>query len=170
MKQSGRAAGKANPVVNFPIWSKDQQSLLRKILPSILFTDIEEENKAYLKRSILFSEEGITVKYSGYQLNQKDFDVWMFLVRGARKTLRDYECNLDTSNVLELGQESHLESCIEHLIAGTVEVRNGKYTYCSGLVSSFFKDKVTKDQQITLNSDFVKLFKEYESDADEITS
>jgi hypothetical protein len=170
MKQSGRTAGKANPVVNFPIWSRDQQSLLSKILSSILFTDIEEENKAYLKSSTLFSEQGITVKYTGYQLNQKDFDVWMFLVRGARKTSGGYECNLNTSNVLELGKESHLESCIEHLIAGIVEVKNSKYTYCSGLVSSFYEDKVTKDQQITLNSDFAKLFKEYELDSDKITS
>jgi hypothetical protein len=166
MKQSGHAAGKANPVVDFPIWSRDQQSLLRKILPSVLFTEIEEEDKAYLERSILFSEEGVTVKYTGYQLNQKDFDVWMFLVRGARKTLRDHECNLNTSNVLELGKESHLESCIEHLIACGVEVKNGRYTYCGGLVSSFYENKVTKDQQIILNSDFVKLFKEYDLDSD----
>jgi hypothetical protein len=166
MKQSGRAAKKANPVVSFPIWTRDQQSLLRKILPSVLFTEIEEEDKVYLERSILFSEEGVTVKYTGYQLNQKDFDVWMFLVRGARKTLRDYECNLNTSNVLEIGSESHLESCIEHLIACGVEVKNGKYTYCGGLVSSFYEDKITKDQQIILNSDFVKLFKEYDLDLD----
>jgi hypothetical protein len=163
MKQSGRTVGKANPLVDFPMWSKDQQSLLRKILPSILFTDIEDEDKVYLKRSILFSEEELTIKYTGYQLNQKDFDVWMLLVNGARKTSLGYECNLNESNILEFGKESHLEICIRHLIACAVEIKNGKHTYFSGLVSSFCKDKVLKDQRVTLNSNFIKLFKESES-------
>jgi hypothetical protein len=168
MKQSGRAAGKgkANPVVDFPIWSKDQQSLLSKILPSVLFSDIKSEDRVYLKSSVLFSDQGITVKFTGYQLNQEDFDVWMFLVNEAKKSIRGYEYNFNTSNILELGAENRLEICITHLIACAIEVTNARHTYCSGLVSSFYKDKITKDQEVTLNGKFVKLFKKYDSDLD----
>jgi hypothetical protein len=164
MKQSDGMIEKTNLVVSFPLWNKEQQDLLIKILPSILFTSVRNEDKVLLKRSTLFSEEGVTVKFTGYQLNQEDFDVWMFLVDGARKSSRNYWCSFNTSNVLNFRQGSHLERCIEHLIACAIEVESNNRTYCSGLVSSFEKDEVTQDQEVILNSDFVKLFKKSDSE------
>src|SRR6202044_3095584 len=54
-------------------------------LRSSLFAAVQGKDRRFMKEEVLASQNGITVKFTGEQLNQSDLDVWETLVHLARQ-------------------------------------------------------------------------------------
>ena len=73
-----------NAVVQLPLWPEPKRGAPNSFIRSALFAAIQSKDRQFLKEAVLASQDGITIKYTGEQLNQSDLDVWETIVHLAR--------------------------------------------------------------------------------------
>lgn len=154
-------------VIQLPLWPEPKRGTPNSFIRSALFAAIQSKDRTFVKDKILASQEGITVKFTGEQLNQEDLTVWETLVHLARKNPLGHECNFTGYSILKIlclpkstDHYKTLEASINRLAACLVRIENKRYVYGGGLVHSFVIDKDTKHFKIELNHDLTKLFSE----------
>ncbi|MCG9891172.1 MAG: hypothetical protein MH252_08855 [Thermosynechococcaceae cyanobacterium MS004] len=154
-------------VIQLPLWHEPKRGTPNSFIRSALFAAIQSKDRTFVKDKILASQEGITVKFTGEQLNQEDLTVWETLVHLARKNPLGHEFSFTGYGILKtLGlpkSTDHyktLEASINRLTACLVRIENKKYVYGGGLIHSFVIDKDTKHFKIELNRELIKLFSE----------
>lgn len=120
-----------------------------------------------MKGVTLFSQQGITVKFTGEQLNQEDMSVWMSLVDLARLHPLGNECGFTAYSILKhmgLGvggeQRKVLHNAISRLTECTVRIENERTEYAGHLIDEYRIDKETNHYKITLNKNLICLFGE----------
>ena len=59
----------AAKVVQLPLWTDQKRGTPNSFLRSALFSAIQSKDREYLEGATLFSQQGITVKFTGRQLN-----------------------------------------------------------------------------------------------------
>ena len=137
-------------------------------LRSALFSAIQSKDRVFLKGAILASQEGITVKFTGEQLNQEDLTLWETLVHLAKNEPLGNVCEftaydiLKTMNLGDGGIEREiLHTGIIRLGACMVEISiNGHRTYFSSLIDSGVKDEITGHYTIQLGRSLIKLYRQ----------
>ena len=72
-------------VVTLPIWSEQVRGTPNSFLRGALFAAIQGKERRYLKGEILASQPGITIRFTGMQLDQYDLDVWEQTIQLAAK-------------------------------------------------------------------------------------
>lgn len=154
-------------VIQLPLWPEPKRGTPNSFIRSALFAAIQSKDRTFVKDKILASQEGITVKFTGEQLNQEDLTVWETLVHLARKNPLGHECSFTGYSILKIlclpkstDHYKTLEASINRLTACLVRIENKRYVYGGGLVHSFVIDKDTKHFKIELNRDLTKLFSE----------
>jgi len=71
--------------VQLPLWPEPRRGTPNSFIRSSLFAAIQSKDRTFIKEKVLGSQKGITVKYTGEQLNQEDLTVWETLVHIARQ-------------------------------------------------------------------------------------
>lgn len=74
-----------NAVIQLPLWPEPKGGAPNSFIRSALFAAIQSKDRQYIKDTVLASQDGITVKFTGEQLNQTDLDVWETIVHMARE-------------------------------------------------------------------------------------
>ena len=74
-----------NGVIYLPTWREDKRASPNSFLRSALFAAIQSKDRLNLKKAEIFSQQGITMTYTGEQLNQEDLTVWLALVDLMKK-------------------------------------------------------------------------------------
>lgn len=154
-----------NAVVQLPLWPEPKRGAPNSFIRSALFAAIQSKDRQFLKEAVLASQDGITIKYTGEQLNQSDLDVWETIVHLARDqplgTIASFTAHgllkalgLPTGN----SQHKQLHSTLLRLTACAVEVEHDGKTYFGPLIKSGAKDDVTRHYGIELNKGIIKLF------------
>ena len=120
---------------------------------------------ADFKRAELFSQQGITIAYTGQQLNQEDMTVWLALVDLMKKDSLGTQCNFTAHSILKhmglgTGGSAHerLNDAVLRMTACAVVIKTDKYTYGGSLIHDFLIDEETKNYKVTLNRHLIKLF------------
>lgn len=159
------AEREANEVVSLPIMSADKCSTPNSFLRSALFATIKGKDRIYLEKETLFSQNGITIKFTGKQLNQEDLSIWEAMVRLAGDTPLGTECRFSAYSILkELGLKTGgrdhqvLYDAIVRLNACSVQITHDKRTYFGSLVEEGAKDEETGQYVIRLNKKLIRLF------------
>jgi TrfA protein len=153
--------------IQLPLWQEGKRGTPNSFLRSALFAAIQGKDRVYLEGATLFSQQGITVKFTGKQLNQEDMTVWLALVDLGRQHPLGDECNLTAYKILKhMGlkdggeQRKVLHNSILRLTACVVEISYSKKLYGGSLIYEFRVDEETKHYKIFLNRNLINLFGE----------
>lgn len=163
--RTNAAERERNTVAQLPLWPEPKRGAPNSFIRSALFAAIQGKDRQFFKEAVLASQDGITVKYTGEQLNQGDLDVWETIVHLAREqplgTVASFtahellkEMGLPTGN----SQHKQLHTTLLRLTACAVEVTHAGRTYFGPLIKSGAKDEVTRHYGIELNKGIIKLF------------
>jgi len=151
-------------VVNLPIWPATTRGTPNSFLRGALFAAIQGKDKEYFKRHLLACRDGITITFTGEQLNQSDLDVWEQAVELARPHQLGNVCHFTVHGFLKLlgqqtGKSQHewLKGVLSQLGATFVEIKDGHYTYGGGLLE-FIHDDTTDVYALRLNPTIIALY------------
>lgn len=154
-------------VIQLPLWPEPKRGTPNSFLRSALFSAIQSKDRQFLKEVTLASQDGITVKFTGEQLNQEDLTVWETLVHLARRHPLGNSCAFTAHGLLKAlglptGGDQHrvLHSAIIRLTACAVEIRHDRKIYFGSLVESGAKDELTSHYVVRLNRDIIRLYGE----------
>ena len=152
-------------IIYLPTWREDRYGSPNSFLRSALFAAIQSKDRKYLEKTEVFSQQGITVTYTGRQLNQEDLTVWLALVDLMKKDPLGEECKFTSHEILKYmnlgtgGREyERLENSILRMIACAVVIKTDRSTYGGNLIHNFVIDEITKCYKIMLNRHLIKLF------------
>jgi hypothetical protein len=155
----------AAKVYQLPLWPEPKRGTPNSFLRSALFSAIQSKDRAFLQGTTLFSQQGITVKFTGQQLNQEDLTLWEILVHLARQHPLGYQCSFSAHSILKgmglpRGGEQHrqLHNAIMRLNACSVEISHEGNTYFGSLIEGGVKNEVTSYYTIELNKKMIRLF------------
>ena len=82
-KQRGRRPAPAK-VIQLPLWPEAKRGAPNAVLRGALFAAIQGKGRIALDRELLAAQNGITIRYTGWQLTQSDLDVWEQVLHLAR--------------------------------------------------------------------------------------
>jgi hypothetical protein len=157
----------ATGVIYLPTWREDRRGSPNSFLRSALFAAIQSKDRLDLKKADIFSQQGITVTYTGQQLNQEDLTVWLALVDMMKKDPLGTECKFTAHEILkyiglEIGGSGYerLNDAIVRMIACAVVIKTGTRTYMGSLIGACDINEHTKVYRLDLNRHLVKLFGE----------
>jgi TrfA protein len=152
-------------VIHFPMWPEEKRGTPNSFVRSTLFSAIQSKDRVYLEEALLFSQQGISIKFTGKQLNQEDLDVWEAISHLARQHPLGNECSFTAYSILKaldlpVGgcQHERLHSAIIRLTACAVEIRHEGRAYFGSLIESGVKDEVTSHYTISINKRLNELF------------
>ena len=157
----------AAQVAQLPLWPELRRGTPNSFIRSALFAAIQSKDRVFLKEATLASQQGITVKFTGEQLNQEDLSVWEALAHLARQHPLGHLFEFTAHNLLKslgmhtgLSQHKQLHSTIIRLTACAVEISHDGKTYFGPLVKSGLKNELTSHYRIELNRELIRLFGE----------
>ena len=151
--------------IQLPLWPEPKRGTPNSFIRSALFAAIQSKDRVFLKEATLASQRGISVKFTGEQLNQEDLSVWETLAHLARQHPLGCMCEFTAHGLLKslgqhtgLSQHKQLHSTIIRLTACAVEITHEGKTYFGPLVKSGVKDELTSHYRIELNRELIRLF------------
>jgi hypothetical protein len=157
----------ATQVIQLPLWPEPKRGTPNSFIRSALFAAIQSKDRVFLKEATLASQKGITVKFTGEQLNQEDLSVWETFAHLARQHPLGHLSEFTAHGLLKslgmhtgLSQHKQLHSTIIRLTACAVEITHDGKTYFGPLVKSGLKDELTSHYRIELNRELIRLFGE----------
>ena len=78
-------------VLQLPLWPEATRGAPNAVLRGALFAAVHKDRR-YMDRELLAAQDGITVRFTGKQLDQADLDVWEQALHLARtQALRDLQ-------------------------------------------------------------------------------
>lgn len=129
------------PTMQLPIWPEPTRGTPNTWLRGALFAAIQGKERRALKREVLATVEGISIRFTGWQLDQSDLDVWDTIVHMSRCRPLGTPIHFSAYSILrELGrdagksQHEWLKDAIARLYSAGVEITAGRYTYFGGLL------------------------------------
>ena len=160
-------ARRSAEIIQLPLWPEPKRGTPNSFLRSALFSAIQSKDRAFLKGATLASQEGITIKFTGEQMNQEDLTLWETLVHLAKAHPLGNLCTFTAHGLLKAldlntGGQSHqrLHEGITRLIACAVEITHKGRTYTGSLVEGSSKDEISSHYAIRLNRDIIRLYGE----------
>lgn len=78
-------APKPAKVTRLPLWPEEVRACPSSVLRSALFGIVRRGRRKALERAILATWEGVTLRYTGWRLDQGDLDVWLAALHLARE-------------------------------------------------------------------------------------
>jgi hypothetical protein len=155
----------ATGVIYLPTWREDRRGSPNSFLRSALFAAIQSKDRVYLNKAEVFSQQGISISYTGQQLNQEDMTVWLALVDLMKKDPLGTECKFTAHEILKyMGlptggtQYERLALTVRRMTACLVEIETERYIYGESLIEGFVIDKDTNEYKVKLSRHLVKLF------------
>jgi hypothetical protein len=152
-------------VIYLPTWREDRHGSPNSFLRSALFAAIQSKDRVFLNKAEIFSQQGITITYSGEQLNQEDMTVWLALVDMMKKDSLGTECRFTAHEILKyMGlptggtQYEQLEVALCRMTICLVRIETERYIYGESLIEGFVIDKDTNQYEIRLSRHLIKLF------------
>lgn len=154
-------------VIQLPLWRDQQRGTPNSFIRSALFAAIQSKDRVFMKGMTLTSQKGITVKFTGEQLNQEDLTLWETLVHLARAHPLGSMCSFTGHGILKslnvnTGGAEHrrLHEAITRLNACSIEITHEGKTYFGSLIEGGIKDEITSHYTIELNQKLIRLFGE----------
>jgi TrfA protein len=154
-------------MIHIPEWRDDKRGAPNSFLRSALFAAIQSKDRVDFKEKILFSQDGITIRYTGEQLNQEDLIVWLTLVDLAKQHPLGTECSFTANGILkhmgmDTSGQSHerLRKSILRMTACAVVIKSDNYSYGGSIIGDFTIREHDKSYMVTLNRKIIKLFNE----------
>lgn len=162
-----QSSEKKGQLIEFPSWPDDRRATAQAVFRSALFPAMSfREGRPFLKEERLCSVEGVEVFFTGERFDQSDLDVYLELLKIARKTPFGTECHFSAYSLLKaLGRATGkanykwVHSVIIRLRSGTVDMTDHQIRYFGGLVDGGTQEEDSRHYKIKINTDFACFFK-----------
>ena len=79
-------------VIQLPLWPEAKRGAPNAVLRGALFAAVQGKGRIALDRKLLAAQDGITIRYTGWQLTQSDLDVWEQTLHLARTQALGTKC------------------------------------------------------------------------------
>jgi hypothetical protein len=154
-------------IIQLPIWSEPKRGTPNSFIRSALFSAIQSKDRVFIEGKTLDSQAGITIKFTGQQLNQEDLTLWETLVHLAKAHPLGNLCTFSAHGLLKaLGlntgghEHQRLQKGITRLIACAVEITHEGRTYTGAMVEGSSKEESSSHYAVRLNRDIIRLYGE----------
>lgn len=151
--------------VQLPLWPEPVRGTPNSFLRSALFPAIQGKTRRWMKKELLASQKGASVRFTGQQLDQADLDVWQQAVEIAHFHKLGNVCQFRANAFLKAIGRSNgkanyewLNDSINRLIACAVEIKVENRIFTGSLISSCIRDEQTGAYQLRFDQDTLKLF------------
>ena len=152
-------------VIQFPLWPEPKRASPNTFLRSAIFAAIQGKYREYIKNSLLISQNGYQVRFTGQRLDQSDFDVWLQAAHEARRSPVGDECVFKAYGFLKSLGRHHgktdyewLRGVLTRLQTSMVEVRlEGKW-FRLNLIEKCAGDDVTTLIKVKFSKEILRLF------------
>ena len=152
-------------LVQLPLWPEPARGLPNSTLRGALFPAIQGKNRQAMKREVLVAQRGIQIRFTGWQLDQADLDVWEQCLHLARQHPLGTRCDFTARSFLKAlgrrtGKSDHewLKGAFARLGACFVEITHNDKTYMGSLIDGGVRDEKTGLYVLNLAPGLVKLY------------
>ena len=154
-------------VVRLPLWPAELRTCPSCVLRSALFGVVQRGRRKALERAILATWEGVTLRYTGWRLDQADLDVWLAALHLAREHHLGVRVLVTVNEMLRTmgrctGKHDHewFKGAVARLTACAVEITAGRKTFGGPLIEGFERDEVTGEHVLYLSPRLADLFED----------
>lgn len=130
-------------IIPLPTWPAGFRGVPNGILRSALFGTVKRGRRAYQEKVVKASLKGIMIKYTGYQLDQADLDVWEYCLHLSRRGI-GARIEFATHGFLKGigrnagGKDGHwLISSLTRLHQSLVQVDDDRFRFMGSLIRHF---------------------------------
>jgi len=154
-------------VVRLPLWPAELRTCPSCVLRSALFGVVQRGRRKALERAILATWEGVTIRYTGWRLDQADLDVWLAALHLAREHHLGVRVPVTINEMLRTmgrctGKHDHewFKGAVARLTACAVEITAGHKTLGGSLIEGFERDEATGEHVLYLSPWLAELFED----------
>ena len=151
-------------VIQLPLWPEPKRGAPNAVLRGALFAAIHKDRR-YMDRELLAAQDGITVWFTGKQLDQSDLDVWEQTLHLARTQALGTRCYFTAHGFLkalgrQTGKSGHewLKSVFSRLSATDVQISHKGWTYFGSLIEGGARDEDTGRYVVKINPELAKFY------------
>ena len=152
-------------VIQLPLWPEPKRGAPNAVLRGALFAAIQGKGRIALDRELLAAQDGVTIRYTGWQLTQSDLDVWEQALHLARTQALGIKCYFTARGFLKAltrqasGQNLEwLKSSLARLAGAVVEISDGRRTYFGTLIERGVRDEETGRYVVEINPDLATFY------------
>ena len=152
-------------VIQLPLWPEAKRGAPNAVLRAALFAAIQGKGRRYMNREVLAAQRGVTVRFTGMQLDQSDLDVWEQALHLARTQALGTRCYFTARGFLKVltrqasGQNLEwLKSSMARLAGAVVEISDGRQTYFGTLIERGVRDEETGRYVVEINPDLAAFY------------
>jgi hypothetical protein len=164
-RRQERGGETKNNLVTLPIWPESTRGTPNAFLRGALFAAIQGKERRAMQRELLATQKGVTIRYTGWQLDQADLDVWEQAAQLAQSHPLGNVCHFHLHGFLkalgrDTGKSQHewLKGSFARLMSAGVEISDGRYTY-GGAMLEFKQDELVGAYVVRLNPTIFDLYK-----------
>ncbi|CAI3810723.1 hypothetical protein DBADOPDK_06208 [Pseudomonas sp. MM223] len=146
-------------------WPDASRGVPNSILRSALFSAVGRGQRTIHLATNIETLQGVTMVYSGPQLDQADLDVWEQCLHLSRTTSLGLSLEISSHPFLKaIGRETGksqrdwLKDSFKRLLGGMLEVQDGRINYAGHLISEYLHDENTGRYCVVMNPNIVKLY------------
>jgi len=165
-KKPGKPQKLASPakVMQLPLWPEAKRGVPNSVLRGALFAAVQGKSRVAMERELLAAQQGISIRFTGWQLTQSDLEVWEQALHLARQHPLGTRCGFTERGFLKAlcrgsGKSSHewLKSAFARLAGSAVEITHERITYGGGFLE-FIRDEDTGRYVLEVNPKLAALY------------
>ena len=145
-------------VIQLPLWPEPKRGAPNAVLRGALFAAVHKDRQYMRRKELIAAQDGITIRYTGEQLDQADLDVWEQVLHLARTQALGTECYFTAHGFLKAlgrstGKMNHewLQTALERLTGAVVLISAGRRTYFGTLIEGGARDEDTGRYVVEIN-------------------
>ena len=151
-------------VIQLPLWPEATRGAPNAVLRGALFAAVHKD-RPYLEGALLAAQDGVTVRFTGKQLDQADLDVWEQVLHLARTQALGSRCSFTAHSFLkalgrQTGKSDHkwLATALDRLSATSVGITSGRLTYFGSLIEEGMRDEETGKYVVVINPKLARFY------------
>ena len=152
-------------VIQLPLWPEPKRGAPNAVLRGALFAAVHKDRQYMHRQELITAQDGITIRYTGEQLDQADLDVWEQTLHLARTQALGTECYFTAHGFLKAlgrstGKRDHewLKSVFSRLSATDVQISHKGRTYFGSLIERGIRDEDTGRYVVEINPELAKFY------------
>ena len=156
---------KSGQVVQLPLWPEPVRAVPNDILRSAIFAAIQGKSRKFMKKEIIASVDGVTIKFTGWQLDQSDADVWEQVIHLAKTHPLGIECGFRAWTFLkDIGRSrgksdyEWLKDSLNRLLSCSVEITKGRKIIGTRLLAKYIIDEETQLIKVIIDKDMASFY------------
>ena len=163
-KKSALPPQKSAEIIQLPLWPEPTRGVPNCALRGALFAAIQGKDRKALRRELLTVQQGIEIRFTGWQLDQADMDVWEQALHLVRQHPLGTRCDFSAHAFLKaLGrntgksQHEQLKENFARLGGCFVEITHNQLTY-GGSLLELYRDEHMNCYRLEINPKIKALY------------